>query len=80
MWPRKLWWRLGLCVPTETHQITDANAYQNYFHLLTQFTKAAIREKENGRHPRNVGKKGRDGKNEEIGEMNREWVDSVSLQ
>lgn len=24
-------------------------------------------------------KKGRDGKNEEIGEMNREWVDSVSL-
>lgn len=62
MWPRKLWWRLGLCVPTETHQITDANAYQNYFHLLTQFTKAAIREKENGRHPRNVGKKGEMGK------------------
>lgn len=31
--------------------------YQNYFSSLTQFTKAVIRAKENGRHPRHVEKK-----------------------
>lgn len=60
---------LVLCVPDETHQITDANAAVPLIKTISArwhtLQKAVIRAEENGRHLRHAAENRDPGKNEE---------------